>query len=119
VRENQIKYHTHWFRYLIFFSVDIKHFSASTCPRPAHGAGGGRDVHGIYAPPGISPLYQLIDGVWVGDWHVACGGGGAKSPVIRYGPWAGPRRSRRRCGGLLLRDFLLVHLIEVLLAAVT
>jgi hypothetical protein len=28
------------------------------------------------------------------------------------------RRSRRSCGGLLLRDFLLVHLIAVLLAAV-
>jgi hypothetical protein len=39
-----------------------------------------RDVHGIYAPWDSAPV--SVDGVWLGGWYVACGGGGSKSPVM-------------------------------------
>jgi hypothetical protein len=38
-----------------------------------------RDVHGIYAPWDFAPV--SVDGVWVGGWYAACGGGGPKTPV--------------------------------------
>jgi hypothetical protein len=39
-----------------------------------------RDVHGIYAPWDSAPV--SVDGVWLGGWYVACGGGGSKTPVM-------------------------------------
>jgi hypothetical protein len=46
-----------------------------------------RHVHGIYAPWDSAPV--SVDGVWLGGWYVACGGGGSKAPVM--GPNAHPR----------------------------
>jgi hypothetical protein len=49
-----------------------------------------RDVHGIYVPWDSAPV--SVDGVWLGGWYVACGGGGSKTPVMgptnkARGPW--------------------------------
>jgi hypothetical protein len=41
---------------------------------------GARDVHGIYTPWDSAPV--SVDGVWLGGWYVACGGGGSKTPVM-------------------------------------
>jgi hypothetical protein len=39
-----------------------------------------RNVNGIYAPWDSAPV--SVDGVWLGGWYVACGGGGSGSPVM-------------------------------------
>jgi hypothetical protein len=47
-------------------------------------AGGGPGCQrDLYAPWDSAPV--SVDGVWLGDWHVPCGGGGSKSPVMGPG----------------------------------
>jgi hypothetical protein len=61
-----------------------------------------RDVYGIYAPRDPAPV--SFGGVWLGGWYVACGGGGAKTPVIEscYAAVAGGNEgvSKLPCRGI-------------------
>jgi hypothetical protein len=47
-----------------------------------------------FTPPVIPPPVS-VDGVWLGGWYVACGGGRSKTPVM--GPTKKRDRSRCRC----------------------